>query len=160
MDSLKLIAFDGEDLAVISANLQDAVLNVGDIAYLPQENRLVALANRFDWMSAEQQKDGTKSTAPSTAQSATSSSLQRRRCAIRFERVLSAQVAGISLNAKREVLSLLAIEFKQTEAPAGLITLYFSGGGAIRLAVECVEVELRDLGAAWSVKSIPSHPES
>lgn len=149
MDELKLIAFDAEDLAVISANLQDAVLTVGDLAYLPTEQRLVAIANRFDWMMAGAgEKTGKQSPR------------QRRRCAIRFERVLSAQVTGIDLEAKREVLSLLAVEFKKGDAPAGVITLHFSGGGAIRLAVECVEAELRDLGATWRTKSIPSHPDS
>ena len=152
MDDLKLIAFDGEDLTVISANLQDAVLKVGDLAYLPHENRLVAIANRFDWMTA--------GTGGAGGKARSKASCRRRRCAMRFERVLSAQVSGISLNAKRDVLSLLAIEFEERDAPAGIVTLHFSGGGAIRLAVECVEAELRDLGGAWSTNSIPTHPES
>jgi hypothetical protein len=35
--------------------------------------------------------------------------------------------------------------------------LNFSGGGAIRLEVECIEAELSDLGAAWSTRRKPQH---
>ena len=52
MAELKLIAFDVDDLAVLSAHLQDAVLKVGDIAYLPRERRFAAIGNRFDWADA------------------------------------------------------------------------------------------------------------
>lgn len=151
MNDLKLIAMDAEDLGVISAHLQDAVLKVGDLAYLPKEHRLAAIANRFDWLSA--------GAAMSDGKPIDKSKLQRRRTAIRFERVLSAQVAGIKLDAKRDVLSLLAIQFEETDAPAGRITMHFSGGGAIRMLVECIEVELRDLGGAWRAKSMPTHPD-
>lgn len=51
MDKLKLIALDAEDLAVVSAHLQDAVLKVADMAYLPREKRFAMLVNRFDWAS-------------------------------------------------------------------------------------------------------------
>ena len=54
MADLKLIALDADDLAVISAHLQDAVLQVGDIAYLPKDKRFAAIANRFDWVDALQ----------------------------------------------------------------------------------------------------------
>ena len=50
MSELKLIALDAEDLSVLSANLQDAVLRIADIAYLPREKRFAAIANRFDWL--------------------------------------------------------------------------------------------------------------
>jgi len=45
------------------------------------------------------------------------------------------------------------------EAPEGDVTLTFSGGAAIRLSVECVEVELKDLGAAWATSHSPEHPD-
>jgi len=83
MADLKLIALDADDLAVISAHLQDAVLQVGDIAYLPKDKRFAAITNRFDWFNALQ--DGKSEKAE----------FARRRTALRFERVLSAQVQGI-----------------------------------------------------------------
>lgn len=147
MADLKLIALDADDLAVISAHLQDAVLQVGDIAYLPKDKRFAAIANRFDWFNALQ--DGKSEKAE----------FARRRAALRFERVLSAQVQGINLQNKSTVLSLLAIGFEPTEAPEGDVILLFSEGCAIRLRVECIEAELQDLGAIWQATSRPQHPD-
>jgi Protein of unknown function (DUF2948) len=146
MPDLKLIALDAEDLSVISAHLQDAVLKVGDIAYLPREKRFAAVTNRFDW--AEALKDGKEP-----------SEFARRQAALRFERVLSAQVSGIDLKNKGAVLSLLAIGFEPTEAPAGDVMLLFADGGAIRLRVEVIEAELKDLGPVWQAKAKPQHPD-
>jgi hypothetical protein len=146
MADLKLIALDADDLAVISAHLQDAVLQVGDIAYLPRDKRFAAIANRFDWLNAL--KDGRSEKAE----------FARRRAALRFERVLSAQVQGIDLKNKSTVLSLLAIGFEPSDAPEGDVILHFSEGCAIRLRVECIEAELQDLGAIWQATSRPKHP--
>lgn len=142
-DSLKLAALDDEDLQVLSAHLQDAVLRVGDIAYLPKQNRLAAVVNRFDWESARQK----------------AGKYRRRRSALRFDRVQKAQIQGIRLDARDAVLNLLAISFEPAEAPSGAITLYFAGGGAIRLEVECIEAELADLGPIWETVNKPEHGE-
>jgi hypothetical protein len=147
MAELKLIALDADDLAVMSAHLQDAVIKVADVAYLPRERRFAAIGNRFDWVDAL--KDG----------KADSDGYLRRRSALRFEQVLGAQVQGLDLQNKEHVLALLAIGFEPTEAPAGHVTLHFSEGGAIRLHVECVEAELKDLGPAWRVDGKPQHPQ-
>lgn len=154
MPDLKLIALDNEDLGVLSAHLQDAVLRVGEMAYLPAERRFVAIANRFDWAKVVE--------AESQSKGASEEKYERRRAAIRFERVNGAKVQGISLNDKTTVLALLAVTFEPTagpDAPEGDVTLTFSGGAAIRLNVECVEVEMQDLGAAWAAKRSPEHPE-
>ena len=145
MTSLKLIALDSEDLAVISAHLQDAVMAVGDMAYLPRESRFAAIGNRFDWLTFA------KTVPPGRPDK------HRKRTALRFERVTGAKIQGIDLKKANEVLSLLAIQFDQTESPAGVVTLVFSGGAAIRLDVECIEAELRDLGGAWAAKTTPAH---
>jgi hypothetical protein len=150
MPDLKLIALDTEDLGIVSSHLQDAVVRVGEMTYLPKEKRFVAIANRFDWAQAVL-KEGKAS-----------ANLQRRRAGLRFERVNSARVHGVDLKDKRAVLALLAVTFEpsnHTETPEGDVTLTFSGGAAIRLNVECIEVELKDLGAAWAAKHSPRHPE-
>jgi hypothetical protein len=144
MADLKLMALDADDLSVISAHLQDAVVKVADLAYLPREKRFAALLNRFDW--ADAVKDGPHNFA-------------RRRAALRFERVLSAQLSGIDLKNTGRVLNLLAIGFEPREAPEGDVTLVFADNGAIRLRVECVEAEMKDLGPAWEAKSMPRHPD-
>lgn len=147
MPDLKLIALDAEDLGVISVHLQDAVLRAGDMMYFPNEQRFVLLANRFDWAKAT---DGSQD------------GHERRRAALRFERVKSAKVQSVDFGDKRQVLALLAITFEPgapDQSPEGDVTLTFSGGAAIRLGVECIEAELKDLGAAWAAKQSPDHPD-
>ena len=142
MNDLKLIALDPEDLKVLSCHLQDAVIRVGDMAFLKTEMRFAAIANRFDWEQAERIDDAT---------------YRRRRAGLRFERVRSAKVHGIDLSQKGTVLELLAVTFEPGEEPSGAVTLLFAGGGAIQLDVECIEAELRDLGAAWGTRLKPEH---
>jgi hypothetical protein len=148
MDDLKLIAFDAEDLAVVSAHVQDAVLKVGDLVYLPKERRFVALLRRFDWALAEQKAKRRPHHL-------------RRQTALRFEKVLAAQHQGLDQKKPAAVVSLLAVQFVAMAAddPAGVVTLTFAGGGAVRLEVECLEAELRDLGPTWRAKSRPQHPD-
>lgn len=146
MPDLKLIALDPEDLSVIAAHLQDAVLLTGDIAFRKTERRLVFVANRFDWSEA-------------VAKDTPRKEYTRRRTGVRIERVQSAKVSGIDQSAKDQVLSLLTMTFEVTTEPAGILTLRFAGGGAIRLDVECVEVGLDDLGAAWATRKKPEHKD-
>ena len=147
MTQLKLAALDGEDLSILSAHLQDAVIRVVDMAYLPTEHRFALIANRFDWHKAQKNNGG----APVT-------SYERRRTALQFARVLGAQVQNISQNNKAAVIELLAIQYEADDPPAGHIVLTFAGGGAVRLHVECIEVEMCDLGPAWQTKNLPEHP--
>jgi len=142
MDSLKLIALDKDDIEVISTHLQDAVLKVGDIVWRPSEHRVVLALNRFDWEAAQDR----------------SPSYLRRRTALRFDRVRSVKCRNLSPGQPEAVLNLLAVEFDERLAPAGLVTLVFSGGAALRLEVECLEVELSDLGPVWKAGACPSHP--
>lgn len=142
MEELKLIALDAEDLRVLSCHLQDAVIRVGDMAYLKQDMRFAAIANRFDWEAAAKD-DG--------------ADYQRRRTGLRLERVKSARVQGFDLQQKDTVLALLAVTFEPAEEPSGAVTLHFAGGAAVRLEVECIEAELRDLGAAWRARTRPIH---
>jgi hypothetical protein len=145
MGELKLIALDAEDLAVISAHLQDAVMQVGDMAYLPAQRRFAAILNRVDWAGAFRDEGGT--------------SCERGLSALRFERVLGAQLNRIDLGAPRRAMELLAIRFEPSDPPGGDVTLVFAGGGAVRLHVECIEAEMRDLGAGWRARHRPCHPE-
>ncbi len=144
MTDLKLLALDPEDLGILSAHLQDSVLTVEDMAYLPRQQRFAAVLNRFDWHTA---------LAPAKRRARP----LRRRAALRFERVGRARLQGLDLAAKERVLVLLAVTFEAGRTPGGTITLQFAGGAGIRLDVECIEAELRDLGAAWATRSKPDH---
>lgn len=143
MTPLKLIALDEEDLAILSSHLQDAVVRVGDIAYLPGQKRFAAVLNRFDWEKATEEA---------------AKAYQRRRTALRFDRVLGAKLKNIKLTARDRILSLLAVSFEPGEAPSGKVTLLFSGDASILLEVECIEAELKDLGPVWRTRSKPQHP--
>jgi Protein of unknown function (DUF2948) len=131
----------------MSAHMQDALLTVGDIAWLPAQRRFAAIANRFDWVDAL----GDGKSPPRE--------FIRRRAGLRFERVLGAKVQGVDLGRKDAVLSLLTIVFEPSDLPAGAITLRFADGGAIRLEVECIESELKDLGPVWRAASMPNHAD-
>jgi hypothetical protein len=141
MQPLKLIALDPDDIAVVSTHLQDAVVKVGDVVWLPAEHRLVIGLNRFDWEACGCEDPCYK----------------RRRTALRFDRVMAVQCRNVDCKAKDTVLNLLAVEFDATDAPGGTVTLIFSGGAALRLEVECLECELTDLGPTWDAKARPEH---
>jgi hypothetical protein len=141
MDPLKLVALDADDIEVVSTHLQDAVIKAADIHWRPSENRVVVGLNRFDWEAA----------------SGTAPEFRRRRAALRFERVLACKCRNLDAVQKDQVLNLLAVEFNAKDQPAGVVTLIFSGGGALRLEVECLEVELADLGPCWSTDCCPEH---
>lgn len=144
MTDLKLIAFDAEDLAVIAAHLQDAVLRIEDMAFLKAEERFALVANRFDWAHAAK-SPGTKD------------GFVRCKTGVRFEHVTGAQVQGLDLTKKEQVLSLLTLTFDVLEEPRGIVTFTFAGGGRVRLDVDCIEAALTDLGAAWATPRKPEH---
>ncbi|HMF24458.1 MAG TPA: DUF2948 family protein [Pseudolabrys sp.] len=141
MDPLKFVILDEEDLEVASTHLQDAVVKVSDVHWRPQEKRLVMALNRFDW-------EGVQGANPE---------FHRRRAALRFERVLACKCRQVNPCSKDSVLNLLAVEFSEADSPAGVVTLVFSGGGTLRLEVECLEAELVDLGPTWATTVCPVH---
>lgn len=138
MTDLKLIALDTEDLDVISATTQDAIVRVGDMGYAQGDKRFALLMNRYAW-----EEEGKKG--------------QRKRTALHFDRVEAVQAAGFNPEARDGVLELLAIRFLPASDPAGTIELSFAGGGTVRLTVECLEARMQDLGAAWAAKLKPEH---
>ena len=149
-DELKLVALDKDDIEVISAHVQDSLVKVADMLWRPGDCRFVMALNRFDWMSAaEDAKLGL----------ATAAKPEYRRCrtALRFERVLACKCRNLDRTAKDAQLNLLAVEFAVTDAPAGIVSLIFSGGGVIRLEVECLEAELADLGEVSAAATRPDH---
>ncbi len=146
MPLLKLMAMDDEDLEILSAHLQDAVVRVADLDWRCGEKRFIAALNRFAW--EEQMKGGLFSRAKTG---------ERHRTALRFDRVLSVKTRGFDREKKDNVLSLLTMQFQPTVPPAGIVTLIFSGEAAIRLEVECIEAQLTDLGPVWQAKANPHH---
>lgn len=139
---LKLKAQTAEDLMVISACLQDAVVTVGDMAYVPRERRFVLMANRFVW--EEQNDEG--------------EACHRIRAGVHFDGVLNVAARGIPQTRKEQALELLAVEaIPGTDANATVI-LIFAGGGNIRLEMECIDCHMTDVSEPWPTPCRPSHP--
>ena len=71
--------------------------------------------------------------------------------------MLGVSRSGFAQGESGRTLNLLALNFDTAEAPGGTVTLTFSGGAAIRLSVECLEAQMRDLGACWPCDCQPVH---
>jgi Protein of unknown function (DUF2948) len=145
VDELKLVALDRDDIEIVSAHVQDALVRVADIFWQPRNHRFVMALNRFDWMTAVDANADCKA------------DYRRCRTALRFERVLSCKCRNLDPSNKGARLNLLAIEFAERDAPSGLVTMTFSGGAVIRLEVECLEAELADLGEVFPADVCPNH---
>jgi len=148
MEELKLVALDNDDIEVISAHVQDARVKAADVRWQPRERRFVMALNRFDWMNAADGQDAASGKSPD---------YRRCRTALRFERVSACRCRGLDPSNKDALLNLLAVEFAEGDSPAGTVTLTFSGGGVIRLQVECLEAELVDLGEVYAAALCPDH---
>jgi len=142
MAGLKLRAADAEDLAVISAILQDALVTVGEIAYLTAERQFVLIANRFRW---------------EPAQRATRADFERTLSGLCVDHVKSVQRRGFSPREDDRILVLLAIRPDPEEAPTALL-LDFAGGSSIRLEVDRIMCHLDDLSEPWPTRWRPKHP--
>jgi hypothetical protein len=137
---LKLLVFDEEDLAVVSANLQDAIVRASDMAFLQGEQRFALIAARFDWMAADEGR------------------CERLQTGMHFERVMNVRTSGFQPGRPEAVLNLLSIMFEPKDAPSGEVVLTFSGGAGVRLSVECLEAQMRDIGPRWPCSGKPGHP--
>jgi hypothetical protein len=140
MTKLRLLAEDEEDLKIISAHLQDAVMRIGDLAYLARHRRFAALVNRFCWEDCEEGNFGV-----------------RVQAGLHFDGVLKVQSQNLRQDDPDAVAVLLAIEFTPETDGSGIIDLLFSGGGRIKLEVECIEATLRDITDPRPAVARPAH---
>jgi len=138
---LRLIAFDAEDLQVLSTMTQDAVLPVAQMAWQSSERRFALLLNRFRW-----EARGT-------------SQVERVQSVLSFEDVKAVQTQGFDRTDPDLVLSLLSLTFTPERDGAGACLLTFAGDGAIRLEVEALEAGLRDVTRPYfsPANRAPSH---
>ena len=138
MSRLKLAAADAEDLEVLSARLQDAVVKLKNFVWLPKKRRFAAVVNRLAW------ETGGKT---------------RARAGLHFDGVLKVQSSKVKLGAGEAVVSVLAVTFTANggEDPGGVIEIVLAGGGALRLTVECIDAELADISGPWAAIGTPDH---
>lgn len=137
--SLKLVALDREGLGVISAHVQNTCVKRSDMAWFPSQRRFVVAGMRYDWVAAK--------AGPS----------ERVASLLRFDRVLKVSHLGLEGRGDDAILNLLAVAFEKTDPPGGIIILAFADGGLVRLEVECVEAELRDMGQRQPAEACAGH---
>jgi hypothetical protein len=142
--ALKLRAEDADDLAVLSACLQDALVPVRDLAYVPDQQIFVFVANRFRWESRLGPMPG-------------AGERQRILCAVSFAAVGGVSYRGFRRSDDDRILALLAIRPEAGGGGAAAIHLEFSGGAAIRLEVARILCRAKDLGEAWPTPWHPRH---
>jgi len=143
MQLVKIIALEPDDLPIISTMMQDGLVRVGDLHFVPGKKRFALVANRFDWQDLADKKTA-----------------KRKQAGVVFSQVESVRSQKILLDNKDGILSLLSIGFEPgLNEPGGTVTLTFSGGGTIELGVECLEVQMEDLGTAWETANVPTHDQ-
>ncbi|MBX9759020.1 MAG: DUF2948 family protein [Beijerinckiaceae bacterium] len=139
-ESLRLVVVDREDLEIVSCHMQDAIIRVGDMAFIPGAHRFALVAARFDW-----------------CESAKSGKVERARTGLHFDCVRRVLRTGFDPGKPETILNVLSIAFEETDAPAGAVTVTFSGGAALRLEVECLDAQMRDMGERWEARAAPAH---
>ena len=162
-ERLKLSARDADDLAVIAACAQDALAPIGEMAFLPAEQRFVLALNRFRW----DRLDAAKLTAPDgdrpPGQRGDATFLEagdkgpayeRVHSALRFDHVTAVRTKSIDLHNRERILELLTIQ-----AEPDAVSLVFAGGAVIRLEVTELRCYLEDFSDAWPTRWRPRHPD-
>tara|TARA_Y100000992_G_scaffold215403_1_gene148623 strand:- start:251 stop:694 length:444 start_codon:yes stop_codon:yes gene_type:complete len=140
--NLKLIARTEEDLRIVSAHLQDSIVNVSDIANLKKNKIFLMQLNRFMWEDVEKgvfRKN------------------KRIRTVLKFENVLNVLSKNINQAKKDKFLDFLAIETIITPDNNYEMKIIFAGDSIIRVISEVIEVTLDDQGEAWNTINKPKH---
>ena len=140
--NLKLIARTEEYLRVVSAYLQDSIVNISDIASLKKNKIFLMQLNRFMWEDVEKgvfRKN------------------KRIRTVLKFENVLNVLSKNINQHKKDKFLDFLTIETIKTPDKNYQMKIIFSGDSVIRIISEVIEVTLDDQGKAWDTKNKPKH---
>jgi len=137
--AMKLLAQGPEDLEVLSAALQDAAGLLGDFRYEPKARQFTLALNRYRWE------------GPQRGQG------ERVRAALQVGGVLNAQSKRIKQGADDAVVNLLSMGFEPGDAPGGVLVFTFSGGGELRLDVECIDMVFADTSEPWRAAARPAH---
>lgn len=145
---LALRAESAEDLGVIAALVQDAVLPITEISWEAKSRRLAFLINRFRW---EDQAQAEAARRP----------FERVQSLLVISGVTGVASTGIDRHDRDMILSILDLGFEPGEDGAGQVIVTLAGDGAIAARVECLEVDLRDVTRPYRAVSghAPHHPD-
>jgi len=139
--NLKITAEDDEDLKVFSAYLQDSVIVINDIKYLPKNRKFICVFNRFMWEDAER---------------GIFRENKRIRSALVFNEVSSVKSKGINPKIKEKILEFLTIKL-ETHKESRVVKLIFSGGAIIKIEIDNILSTLEDFGKPWKTNYKPKH---
>jgi len=144
---MRLRAETAEDLAVISALVQDAVGQISDIAWMPRHRRFTLLLNRFRWEDCERAR---RQNRP----------FERVRCLLNVESAIRVKAMGIDPRDRDVVISLLSLAFEPGDDGNGVLRAVFAGDGEIALHVECLDLTLTDVTRPYLTQGqrAPNHP--
>ena len=140
--NLKLIAKTQDDLSVVSAHLQDSIVNISDIANLIKNKIFLIQLNRFMWEDVEKgvfRKN------------------KRIRTILKFENVLEVHSKNVNQYKKDNFLDFLAIESSIMPDNNYEMRIIFAGNSVIKIISEVIEVTLDDQGDAWDTRNKPIH---
>lgn len=145
---LALRAETTEDLAVLSAMVQDAVLPMGEMRFDRKRHELAFLINRFRWEDCPQAE-------------ARGRPYERARAVLRIGGALAVASQGIDRGDTDTILSILSMAWEAGEDGAGRLVLTLAGDGAIAVTAECLDVSLRDVTRPYVAPSgkMPTHPD-
>ena len=140
--NLKLLATSDEDLRVIAAHLQDAIVSVKDIANLKKNRIFLIQLNRFMWEDVEKgvfRKN------------------KRIRTVLKLDNVISVSSRNVDTKNEKNFLDFLTIESSLLPDKSYEIKLIFSGDSVIKIISEVIDVTLDDQGLPWETKTQPKH---
>jgi hypothetical protein len=157
---LKLRAMDDEDLGVVSAFLQDAIVPLAEMEFVPGEKRFALVASRFRWENCPETADMPAGAVQAARQPPGDASLaegcasyERVSCGVAFEGVEAVRRRGLDPRDRGRILELLGMRIE-----AGAVTLEFAGAAALRLEGARITCRMSDLGDPWPAQSRPRHP--
>lgn len=145
---LHLTAQDAEDLAVISALVQDAVFPATEMKWDRKARKFALLINRFRWEDR-------------AAADAARRPYERVQALLVIADAGAVRTQGVDRRDKDTVLSLMSLSWTPGEDGMGTVTLTLAGDGAIAVDVEALDVSLRDVTRPYRAPSgkAPGHPE-
>jgi len=140
--NLKLLATSDEDLRIVAAHLQDAIVLTQDIISLKKNRIFLIQLNRFMWEDVEKgifRKN------------------KRIRTILKFDNVISVLSKNINTKSNKKFLDFLTIECNVLSDKSYEVKLIFSGDAIIKIKTEIIDVTLDDQGSPWESKTQPKH---
>ena len=134
---MNLNAIDTDELKIIATILQDGLVEVSEVKYLPSIRSFIIMITRFMWEEKIINKQN-----------------KRVKAVLVFEDVLSVFSKNIDQMNKSNTLELMTFNYFPTKTKNIEIQLLFKNDAIIKLETEIIKCKLQDQGKPWSVKIV------